>query len=205
LPTLSDGKEVEVVTNWPGKAGTNTDLFEKVPSKIAYRDENPDATKAKSPGGVLWGYEVKPSSVSYSWTKLLLDHQTERPDYDDTTNGVSEESEDRGLLRLPNGKTAVEVVTDYLRKLYKHCMKTLEKHYATFLGITPIEFWFTMPAIWSDQAQNATRQAALKAGFGSRPLDTIRMITEPEAGVLAAMKTQVEITKEALEVCGGLL
>jgi molecular chaperone DnaK (HSP70) len=116
---------------------------------------------------------------------------------------VSEQSEDRGLLRLPSGKTAGDVVTDYLKKLHKHCMKILEKHYATILAVTPIEFWFTMPAIWSDQAQNATKNAALKAGFGLRDLDTIHMITEPEAGVIAAMKTQVEITREALEVCAN--
>ncbi|KAF7507831.1 hypothetical protein GJ744_009995 [Endocarpon pusillum] len=205
LPTLSDGKDIEVVTTWPGKAGTNTNLFEKVPSKISYSDENGGATKAKNTDGTLWGYEVKPSSVNYSWTKLLLEPQTERSDHDDTTNSVSEEREDRGLLRLPNGKTAVDVVADYLRKLYKHCMRTLKKRYAAFLPITPIEFWFTVPAIWSDQAQNATKQAALKAGFGSRSLDTIRMITEPEAGVLAAMKTQVEITREALKPDTGIL
>ena len=174
-----------------------------MPSKIAYlREDTPTARAngvANGTAKTLWGYEVKPSPlyVSYSWTKLLLDQQPERPDDDDTSlNGM----EERGLLRLPPGKRAVDVVTDYLRHFYEHCMMTVERHYGHLLEVTPIEFWFTMPAIWSDQAQSATRLAAKDAGFGSRRLDTIHMITEPEAGVLAAMKTQVLITRDALEV-----
>jgi len=55
-------------------------------------------------------------------------------------------------------------------------------------NITPIECYLTIPAIWTDNTKNATRQAALNAGFGSRPLDTVRMITEPEAAVIATLK-----------------
>jgi molecular chaperone DnaK (HSP70) len=57
------------------------------------------------------------------------------------------------------------------------------------LNVTPIEFWFTMPAIWSDEAQHATRTAAMCAGFGTRSGDSVKMITEPEAAALAAFKT----------------
>ena len=80
-------------------------------------------------------------------------------------------------------------------------MKILGKHYADFLEVTPIEFWFTMPALWSDKSQHTTRVAAQRAGFGSRPKDTIRMITEPEAGVIAAMNAQMKSVEGMLKVC----
>ena len=198
LPTVSDGKDVEVVSNWPGRQGTNNELLEKVPSRIAYLRKD----ARKTPGDAkptLWGYEVKPSSnyTSYSWTKLLLDEQVELAANDGDLDLIK--SQEHGLLRLPQDKSAEEVASDFLNHLYDHCMATLEKHYAEFLAMAPIEFWFTMPNIWSPQAQAATRSAAKTAGFGSRPLDTIHMITEPHAGVLAAMKTQIQIAPAAFE------
>ncbi|KAF3480439.1 heat shock 70 kDa protein 12A [Arthroderma uncinatum] len=61
-----------------------------------------------------------------------------------------------------------------------------------------MEFWFTMPAIWSDKAQHATREAAKRAGFGSRPGDEIYMISEPEAAAIAALKDHT--SNEALSI-----
>jgi molecular chaperone DnaK (HSP70) len=79
-------------------------------------------------------------------------------------------------------------------------MTILQTRYEHLLQVTPIEFWFTMPAIWSDRAQEATRQAARAAGFGTREGDLIQMITEPEAGVHAALTTESNVTNELLEV-----
>lgn len=45
-----------------------------------------------------------------------------------------------------------------------------------------------MPAIWSDRAQQETREAALRAGFGKRQFDSVSMISEPEAAALYALK-----------------
>lgn len=194
MPNIQDGTEVDLVATWPGQQGADTSLFEKVPSKLAHSRDEEDTVKT------LWGYEVKPSPTTtiYSWTKLLLDEDTHRPDYEQ--NGRSASPEERDLYVLPPGKTAVDVVTEYLRHLYNHCMTILERRCDAVLQVTPIEFWFTMPAIWSDRAQQATQQAAKNAGFGSRQGDTVHMITEPEAGVLAAIKTQVKATRELLEV-----
>ena len=123
---------------------------------------------------------------SYSWTKLLLDKNTPLTKFDD--NSLRDLYGD-GLLNLPRGKTAQKVVEDYLRYLYRHLMHTLEKQLGqAVLKSTPIECYLTMPAIWSDQAQMATREAAKAAGFASRPGDTLAMIAEPEAAAIAAMK-----------------
>lgn len=57
--------------------------------------------------------------------------------------------------------------------------------------MTPLEFWFTVPAIWSDGGRNATLDAARRAGFAkdnSRPYDTINLILEPEAAAITALK-----------------
>ena len=194
LPTASSGDDIEIVTDWPGNSGPNNEFLEKVPSTIAYLSENQNVPSLR---GDVWGYEVKPTYVNCSWTKLLLDRHARATKYDDTNLAEPIES---GLSRLPDGKSAAEVATDYLRKLYEHCMKILGRHYADLLDMTPIEFWFTMPAMWSDEAQNSTKVAARDAGFGSRWGDNIKMITEPEAGVIAAINSPMSTIEGALEV-----
>lgn len=92
-------------------------------------------------------------------------------------------------MKLPGGKGAVDVCADFLRPVYNHLLHVLERQITKeTLKVTPLEFWFTMPAIWSDQAQSATKKAAELAGFGSRKGDEINMITEPEAAGIATLK-----------------
>ena len=92
---------------------------------------------------------------------------------------------------LPSGKSAKDVVADYLRGLYEHLVKRLRHHDDTFFGITPMEFWITVPAMWTDAAKTATIEAAQAAGFGSRPMDTLHIITEPEAAALSVLMPRV--------------
>ena len=73
------------------------------------------------------------------------------------------------------------------------------------LKVTPIDFWFTMPALWSDEAQYATKIAAERAGFGkssAREHDKISMIREPEAAALSALKMTADKYDDLLEVGG---
>lgn len=170
-----------IITTWPG-TGRDTDHVFKTPSTIAYPEEN------KKIGTRRWGFQVEPGMKFYSWTKLLLDKNAPLTKYDDP---MLEQATKSGILQLPADKDAVTVVADYLTGVYEHIMHILEKGLTEpILSVSPIEFWFTMPAIWSDQAQAATREAAQKAGFGSRPgrlSDAIYMITEPEAAAIAAL------------------
>ena len=53
---------------------------------------------------------------------------------------------------------------------------------------TPIEFWFTVPAIWTEKATAATVRAAGLAGFGNRPRDFLFVVTEPEAAAWAVFR-----------------
>lgn len=175
----ADISNIVLISSWPGPT-RDADTVSKTPSRIAYSVDNPRVGKRR------WGYQVESGMTAYSWTKLLLDENAPLTKYDDT---ALEDASGTGILRLPDGKTAVEVVSDYLSEVYEHIMKTIAKQISEeALSITPLEFWFTVPAIWSDQAQSATRTAAQRAGFGRRPADNIFMISEPEAAAIAALK-----------------
>jgi len=185
-------KDPEPITKWPGGNAAH-ETREKVPSKIAYASENPEKLTED-----VWGYGVFPGLRSYCWTKLLLDKKTCETQYDDP---LLQQAVGSSIMGLPEGKTAEDVVTDYLGFMYQHCLRSLEeKMTPAILAVTPLEFWFTMPAIWSDQAQFATKRAAERAGFGSRTQDEIRMITEPEAAALAAFKSTSENFEDVLQV-----
>lgn len=95
-------------------------------------------------------------------------------------------------MALPRGRTAQNVVEDYFRYLYKYVKRQLEKKIGPgVFEATPMDIYLTMPAIWSDQAQLATREAAKAGGFASRPYDSIYMIAEPEAAAISAIKPHI--------------
>ena len=173
--------DVVMISTWPGPTRDTETVF-KTPSRIAYAARNSQVI------GPRWGYQVEPGMTAYSWTKLLLDQHTPLTDFDDRAlnkaSGV-------GIMMLPEGKTAIDVVADYLAEVYRHIMKTIGKQISEeALRVTPIEFWFTIPAIWSDQAQAATREAAERAGFSNveRRQDRIYMVSEPEAAAITALE-----------------
>ncbi|KAL3478805.1 hypothetical protein BJX99DRAFT_223928 [Aspergillus californicus] len=174
--------DIKLISTWPGPSRDTETVF-KAPSRIAYASENSRISKDR------WGYQVEAGMTAYSWTKLLLDHGTPITKYDDS---ALETASKTGILQLPESKSAVDVVADYLSEVYKHILNTISKQITEdALRITPLEFWFTVPAIWSDQARSATRTAAQRAGFGGdlqRPDDTVFLISEPEAAAITALK-----------------
>jgi molecular chaperone DnaK (HSP70) len=126
--------------------------------------------------------------ISYAWTKLLLDRGTPLTKYDDS---ALEKASNVGIMQLPENKSPEDLVGEYLAKVYEHILKIIGKSITEeTLQVTPIEFWFTVPAIWSDRAQRATRDAARRAGFAGtlhRPSDRLFLITEPEAAAIAVL------------------
>ncbi|KAH8650615.1 Hsp70 family protein-like protein [Tricladium varicosporioides] len=169
--------DINIISAWPGELAN---AYWKVPTRIAYKRENPKLSKNK------WGFEVHPKLTSYSWTKLLLDKNALVGEYDDPALA---DMAGRGMMKLPDFRKAEEVCEDFLRELYiyltsKLCQEMTQSTYDT----TPMECWITLPAIWSDEAKDATLNAARKAGFGSRPDDAIFTIAEPEAAAIATLK-----------------
>jgi len=180
--------DIEVLQNWID-GGHRNDYFEKVPSTIAYPEENPGLAK------ITFGYEVTAAMKSYTWMKLLL---VDKAGFTDPHLGGKA---GHGMLELPPGKTAPEVVTDYLVCLYNHIMDYLaEGTPATMLATRPIEFWITTPACWDDEANKLSQECAMKAGFGTRAKDRLCMITEPEAALLANLATSIDQHEEIYKV-----
>ena len=124
--------------------------------------------------------------VMCSWTKLLLDASTKPAENDDPRLRSDIENH---RLRLPSHRDAQGVVADYLRELYAHLQtKVIKDLGKEVFDSTPMDVWLTVPATWSDHAQNSTKEAALEAGFGGRPGDTISIMFEPEAAAVAVLK-----------------
>ena len=178
---------------------TNTDnvkseVLEKVPSRIAYASANDFDTD-------LWGYQVKPGMVCCQWFKLLLDSATKPSDYDDP---LLAKTVGEGIMQLPEGKKVTDVVTDYLGFLYDHILTSLKGMMgAVAVAQTPIVFELTLPATWGHAARDATRQAAIDAGFDSRAKDRIVLIDEPEAAAISVMRSTVSTFGETqpFKVC----
>ncbi|KAF3289264.1 hypothetical protein TWF970_003044 [Orbilia oligospora] len=169
--------DIEVVTSW-----SNNGVAPKVPTEIRY-------VPGRDP---RWGAEASVacerrqtanSAIIYNRFKLLLDVRGGSGLYRDRTSG----SDDK--IRLPAGKSPINIATDYLRLLYEELMeKILRRRIPETLDITPIHFIFTVPAIWGHQAQQATKMAAKLAGFCSRESDTLSLVSEPEAAALYVLK-----------------
>ncbi|KAH7027909.1 uncharacterized protein B0I36DRAFT_385836 [Microdochium trichocladiopsis] len=185
--------DIHIVSSWPSTGSTGGDYGHQsqVASRISYQPAE------------QWGYAIEPRAEAFCWTKLLLDRHTIATEYDDKR---LREVDGGGILTLPSWKSAEEVVTDFLTHLYKHVMKYLATIItAPILDLTAIEWWFTVPAVWSIRAQEATRKAACKAGFGSRPGDTIHMVKEPEAAAMASLHLTTRENKQLIEVGDGIL
>jgi hypothetical protein len=95
-------------------------------------------------------------------------------------------------MKLPLGKNGTDVCADYLKGVYEYLMSELERKWTSgAMEVTPIEFWLTVPATWSDKAKNASIEAAKRAGFGSRMNDDIFLIPEPEAAAVATLSSLI--------------
>ncbi|KAJ6191674.1 hypothetical protein N7519_001695 [Penicillium mononematosum] len=150
-------ENISIIKQWPSSLGEQP----SAPSLISYRQDG---------GPHLWGFEVNPEMRSYAWTKLLLDRNPQRDEFDDD---LLERVTGSEILRLPNQKEAGEAVADYLSRIYSHIQHHISKKVPELgssngdLSRVPIDFWFTTPARWSGNTQFLMRQAIQRAGFGT--------------------------------------
>lgn len=120
--------------------------------------------------------------------KLLLDPE-QATKYDDP--GLID-SEGNGVLAKPPGKSPVDLSADYLTEVARFGWESLARRVSPeVLKATPIEFWFTVPAVWSDKAKSDTLRAARKAAKQAKlkcHVDSkIFLIREPEAAAVATL------------------
>ncbi|KAK5719921.1 hypothetical protein LTR15_007194 [Elasticomyces elasticus] len=194
---LSKGiDDVSCIRTWPGPA-KDADYAWKTPSRIAYAKENPKISEDR------WGFGVTPKQAAYTWMKLLLDPQRVTK-FDDPSLALSE---GQGVLRMPPGKTAIDVCTDFLSEVAKFAHSELVKVYGEHvLTVSPLEFWLTIPAVWSDRAKADTlrvfQRAATRTDLFNNAEASTFLIPEPEAAAVAAI-TDVSKDGSRLQVKPG--
>uniref|UniRef100_A0A8H7K210 Uncharacterized protein n=1 Tax=Bionectria ochroleuca TaxID=29856 RepID=A0A8H7K210_BIOOC len=166
--------QINFITIWP-----DADLEEaKVPTTLVYK---PNGTQC-------WGYQVPfEDKDRFSWFKLLLLRDEDLP---------KEIKESEPLQRARQlldklGKTPVEVIADYLRKLWEHTLDIIAKaRSSTLLDALKFHVVLTVPASWKDYARRAMKDAAKRAGITSdRPAGetVLSFAMEPEAAALATI------------------
>ncbi|KAK9234506.1 hypothetical protein V1525DRAFT_383293 [Lipomyces kononenkoae] len=178
--TGADAKEA-VLSEWAGLG--NMSLF-KIPTAIYYDSSGEvvgwgaNTENALSPAGV-----PIPGVTKIEYFKLLLQGQYNNR-YGDLTRD----------LRLPPGKTAVDVAADYLSLIRMAMRMELQKALGSIFirEEQNVKYFLTVPAIWDDAAKSATRQAAVQAGFIDSINDArLSLITEPEAAAIFCAKRGV--------------
>ncbi|KAK5994653.1 Chaperone DnaK-like protein [Cladobotryum mycophilum] len=157
----------------------------RVPTMIAYTEKNSElAVNA-------WGYLIKPGTNAYSWTKLLLDQTATSSEFDDPN---LQSFRRNGMMQLPAGKSADDVVVDFLRELYKEYLKAAKIFLQTsdWATQTEVVFWLSVPASWKYQAITRFREAASQAGFSKFTAKQVSFVPEPEAAAHSALIDQPE-------------
>ncbi|KAJ5710369.1 hypothetical protein N7488_004525 [Penicillium malachiteum] len=116
---------------------------------------------------------------------MLDDHLQRWEFYDETLQYVVCSR----ALQLPNGRTATSVMRDFLLQVYESLEHTL---ISLFCGEKfrkgAIDFYFTIPACWLLKTQDAMCTAIENAGFGSYDLHEVKLLAEPEAGVMSVIQ-----------------
>ncbi|KAI7470725.1 actin-like ATPase domain-containing protein [Hortaea werneckii] len=174
IPNLK--KKRAAAANRKRKAGDAFDL-EDMFTPTSKPKEKGKGNSNNTKGTMRWGYQVRPDEQRLRCLKLLLDTNQNLPDY------VSLDDVRKQLAA--NGKNVGAAVAEYLKALFDHTKETLERRYGGLLvSQTPLQVVLTVPAVWSDAAQEATLSAAKDAGMG----DSITMISEPEAAAVYALQ-----------------
>lgn len=184
--------DIKIVTNWDSQEFQNCDKG-KAPSRIAYGTvsaaTSPDESgrsSERSDINLSWGYGIAEDEIEFvEWFKLLLldedDLSAQHPDSLQLKRA-------RSLLQRA-GKTAVQAVADYLRMLWAHTLKDIEKDLGEVAAEgLPFCVVLTVPAVWTARAVGRMRQAASKAGILDGRLageTALYFVSEPEAAAIA--------------------
>ncbi|PLB51550.1 actin-like ATPase domain-containing protein [Aspergillus steynii IBT 23096] len=158
VPFQSD--DIRVVRRWPSYRGIRT--HEKAPSAIAYPAYNPQNRERR------WGFQIRPGMTASAWTKFQLDDEASEELLPLRTGPWARAG---GAFWLPNDKSPIQVTADFLAEIYRYVMRELQTYVTRMTrgnrAPIPVEFWFSVPNLWPEQAKQRMRQAAIMAGFGT--------------------------------------
>ncbi|KAL7950666.1 hypothetical protein V8C42DRAFT_340281 [Trichoderma barbatum] len=197
LSNATDFKDIFPWTKYPGSSSHGAEHCVKAPTRVAFMDENPEL------GENAWGYQVEPGMKTYAWTKLLLDKSSLLSEYDDPDLYLSSGME---VLQLSKGRSAKGVATEYLKGMKAMFDDAVKEHLGAHkIENLPIDFWLTVPASWSEKAKLLTKSAATDAGFATRPIDNIMLISEPEAAAQLALKSSLHRLEDFVKPKTGVM
>ena len=167
-----EAENINVITSWPGYGREEG----KAPTELFYED-----------GKVMWGYEIPVDAAPVSWFKLLL---VKDADLDEELRSSEFLLRGRKMLR-ENGKTAIDLIADYLRALWAHVLDTIKKARGeSVVDALPFHVVITVPAIWKGYAREGMEKAAKSSGILDRRAAGPTALTfapEPEAAALSTL------------------
>ncbi|OTA63748.1 actin-like ATPase domain-containing protein [Hypoxylon sp. EC38] len=189
--------DVFTITKWESRLYGNEER-EKCPTAIHYGED-----------GTTWGYATPLAVEPIQWFKLLLVNEEDLAVH---LRDSPQLSQAKQMLKEA-GKSAVEVIADYLKHLWDHALENVRRSVGKrTLNKTPFQVVLTIPAIWKTYALARMRQAAKLAGIlEERPCGPtiLSFITEPEAAALATFsdmrrRPDVEVGDAFIVAdCGG--
>ncbi|KAL7936286.1 HSP70 family [Trichoderma chlorosporum] len=189
--TSSRPGHINIITNWNAVKNHCSDK-EKVPSAIYYNDK----------GEISWGYSIpeKESSHKLEWFKLCLLDEDDIPR--DIRDAVQIQAARKALKEA--NKSAVEVISDYLRELWKHSIANIKRAIGPQLvDISKFKVVVTLPAIWPAYAQIRMEESIKKAGIldaRTAGATILEFLSEPEAAALATISDMGAYSKTTMEV-----
>lgn len=148
--------------------------------------------------GVKWGCELQdlePDTKIHEWFKLGLCPEVE--DQRATESSLLRDYPSKTALPPVRGKRCRQLVVDYLKKVKEATERHLIPYNNKFYEL-PREYIITVPAMWSEEAQDATRACAAEAFLGDpNKVDEIQIIAEPEAAGIYALTSMPKLGMKA--------
>ncbi|KAL6908481.1 hypothetical protein GGI43DRAFT_379335 [Trichoderma evansii] len=186
-PTIVLG--IDFGTTWDSAKYHCSDK-EKTPSIVSY-EEN---------GKILWGYSVADKKLSIEWVKLCLLQGDDIPK--DARHSTQLQAAQAALKQQK--KSVVEVISDYLRQLWKHSIINIRRAIGgQLVDLCRFKVVATIPAIWPIYAQIRMHEAIEKAGILSTRdagQTTLEFLPEPEAAALATLSSISMYNQANMEV-----
>ncbi|KAK1250374.1 hypothetical protein MKX08_010377 [Trichoderma sp. CBMAI-0020] len=168
---------ISMITSWDSAKYHCSDK-EKTPSIISY-EEN---------GKIFWGYSVSDKKSSIEWSKLCLLEEDDIPT--DVSHSTQLQAAQAALKHQK--KSVVDVISDYLRRLWKHSIINIRRAIGgQLVDLCRFKVVATIPAIWPIYAQMRMHEAIEKAGILSTRnagQTILEFLPEPEAAALATLK-----------------
>lgn len=189
--TSSRPGHINIITNWDAVKNHCSDK-EKVPSAIYYNEK----------GEVSWGYSVpeKASPLKFEWFKLCLLDEDDIPQ--NIRNAAQIQAAQKSLRE--SNKRVVDVISDYLRELWKHSIRNIRRAVGgQLVDLSRFKVIATIPAIWPAYAQIRMLEAIEKAGILEPRIagETIlEFLSEPEAAALATINDMYTYNQTNMKV-----